>query len=93
MYNTLIENGLGQMMDNSISELLQNDEIYSKDSKDLEELEKKYSKLDLADKDRMLINDYIACIESTADHYTEVAYMAGVKDSIKLLIGLGLISK
>lgn len=93
MYNTLIENGLGQMMDKSIYELLQNDEIYLKDSKDLEELERRYSKLEIPIETKRIINDYIACIESTADHYSEVAYMAGVKDSIKLLVGLGLICK
>lgn len=93
MYNTLIENGLGQMMDKSIGELLETDRIYIKDSKDLKEFEIKYSKLELSIENKRIINDYIACIETTFDHYSEVSYMAGVKDAIKLMVGLGLICK
>lgn len=93
MYNVLIENGLDILMENSIRELLETDEVYKQDVADEDELEKKYMHLNLAKEDKRLIDDYISCIQSTLDHYSEVAYMAGVKDTITLLSSLGLIKK
>lgn len=91
MYNTLIENGLDMLMENSIRELLETDAIYQKDVEDEDELEKQYMHLKLSKEDKRLIDDYIACIQSTADHYSHVAYVAGIKDTITLLVSLGLI--
>lgn len=92
-YNILIENGLDMLMENSIRELLETDEIYQKDIADENELEIKYMHLNLAKEDKRIIDDYISCIQSTLDHYSEVAYMAGVKDTITLLSSLDLIGK
>lgn len=92
-YNILIENGLDMLMENSIKELLRTDEIYNKDVEDEDELEKKYMHLKISKEDKRLIDDYIACIESTADHYSQVAYVAGIKDTITLLSSLNLIGK
>ena len=93
MYNILIENGLDILMENSIKELLENDEVYKKDLEDEEELEVKYMHLKLSKEDKRIIDDYISCIQSSLDHYSEVSYLAGVKDTITLLSSLNLIKK
>ena len=40
------------------------DRIYQKDKEDEEDLERRYMELELSPKQRMIINDYIACIKS-----------------------------
>lgn len=86
MYNKLIENGLGQLMDKRIFKLLENDEVYLKDCTNLEELERRYSKLELSVQNKRIINEYIACIETTFDRYGKISYFAGAKDTISFLV-------
>jgi hypothetical protein len=45
----------------------------------------------LEDKDRIVINDYIACLMTREHKMRDIAYLAGVADSIKLFNELGAI--
>ena len=41
----------------------------------------------------MLVNDYVACMETTRKRYADISYAAGVKDSIMMLIRLGALKE
>ena len=87
----LVKNHLGTFMDKSIDALALADEDYKNDLADSEELEKRYESLNLEDKDRIVINDYIACLMTREHKMRDIAYLAGVADSIKLFNELGAI--
>jgi hypothetical protein len=87
----LVKNHLGAFMDKSVDALALADEDYKNDLADSEELEKRYESLNLEDKDRIVINDYIACLMTREHKMRDIAYLAGVADSIKLFNELGAI--
>ncbi len=87
----LINKGMGQLMDESRDELAQADKIYQNDRKDEGKLEQRYENLDLSREQRMLINDYIACISTVNHRYADISYMAGIKDTVSMFVSLGLI--
>lgn len=89
----LVKNHLGAFMDKSIDGLALADETYLKDLADSEELEKRYNSLNLEEKDKMVINDYIACLMTREHTMRDIAYLAGVSDSIKLFSNLGAIKE
>ncbi len=86
----LIKKGMGNFMDRSRDALAWTDEIYLNDIKDENELAQRYN-LDLTKGQRKVINDYVACA-STANHrYADISYMCGIKDTVSLLVSLGLV--
>lgn len=87
----LVKNHLGAFMDKSVDALALADKDYKNDLADSEELEKRYESLNLEDKDRIVINDYIACLMTREHKMRDIAYLAGVADSIKLFDELGAI--
>lgn len=87
----LVKNHLGAFMDKSVDALALADADYKNDLADSEELEKRYESLNLEDKDRIVINDYIACLMTREHKMRDIAYLAGVADSIKLFNELGAI--
>ncbi len=46
----------------TITEMMRRDYIYLQDLADLAELERRYQKLNLTRQQRIIINDYIACL-------------------------------
>lgn len=93
LINHLIEEGLENIMERSTKALLLEDEIYINDRKAKEWLEKRYDALNLDVKDRLVINDYIACIGTVRSRIEELSYIAGISDAVKLLNSLGLLKK
>lgn len=89
----LLNEGLEQLMDKTRKELALSDEIYKRDGKDERELRKRYIDLDLSKNQRMIVNDYIACVKTVDNRYSDLSYLAGIQDTIKFLIGLGLLKK
>ena len=83
--------GAGDLIDSSRAKLLYEDEIYHKDLKDLDELENKYENLPLPQEHRMLINDYLACMNTIQARSIDCSYMAGLKDAILIFHTLDLI--
>ena len=78
LINKLLNMGMGQFMDNSRYDLVMTDEIYLHDIEDEGELERRYTNLDLPDEQRILINDYIACVKTCDNRYSDISYMAGI---------------
>ena len=78
-------------MDLSRDELARVDEVYQYDHKDAEELGQRYESLSLFRRQRMVINDYIACTATVNHRYADISYMAGIRDTVKMLVSLGLI--
>ena len=39
------------------------------------------------------MNDYVACMETARSRYADISYMAGVKDTIKMLIRIGALEE
>ncbi len=87
----LIRDYLGAAMDRSRDKLARSDKIYQRDVKDSGELEERYDALELGKKERILINDYIACLMTREHRMSDISYMAGVGDTIKFLNGIGLL--
>ena len=87
----LIEKGMGRLMDESRDEMAQADEIYLNDRKDEDDLEKRYASLNLTREQRIIINDYIACTSTVNHRYSDIAYMCGIKNTVEMLVSLGLI--
>ncbi len=93
LINKLIKETLGSIMDKSRDALLLEDDIYIHDSNNKEALERRYDNLKLDEKDRIVINDYIACINIMNSRIADISYITGISDTIKLLNGLGLLKK
>lgn len=93
LINKLIKENLGNLMDKSRDALLLEDEIYLHDRKDKEELEKRYDTLNLCEHDRIVIDDYIACTDTMNSRISDISYIAGVSDTVKLLHSLGLLKE
>lgn len=89
--NELLEMHLGNIIDKSRCELIRSDETYMQDEKDLSELEQRYTSLNLANADRLVVNDYIACMQTVEHRNGDLSYLAGVRDTVKLLHSLGVI--
>ena len=87
----LIKKGMGNFMDRSRDALAWADETYLNDRRDEHELERQYENLDLTKEQRKRINDYIACTLSSNQRYADISYMCGIKDTVSLLVSLGLI--
>lgn len=87
----LIEKGMGNFMDVSRYILAQADEIYLNDRKDENELEQRYESLGLTREQRIIVNDYIACASTVNHRYANISYMAGIRDTVTMLVSLGLI--
>lgn len=91
LIDELISRGLGRLMNESRDALAQTDEIYQKDCRDADLLERQYKKLDLTEEQKMLIYDYMACTSTVSHRYADISYMCGIKDTVSMLASLELI--
>lgn len=87
----LYKYGAGDLIDSSRTQLLNKDTIYLKDVKDLCDLERQYENLDLTFKQRTLVNDYIACLQTVQARVSDCSYMAGIKDVILIFHSLDML--
>lgn len=88
----MMDMGMRQFMDESRKELSMSDKIYLKDRKDERELDERFMELELEKKQRMLVNDYIACMQTAHNRYEDICYVAGVLDAVKMLNRLGVLT-
>ena len=89
----IIDSGIGGVIDKRTDALLLNDIEYQRDCKDLDELEEKYMKLRLDKATKMIIDDYIACLDSATCRANDIYYMAGMRDAILFFNKAGLIKE
>ena len=75
-------------MDRLINELL---ETYLGQIIDLGKLEEQYAALEHSETEKLLINKYISCIETIAHRNADLSYIAGVRDTVRLLRSLDLL--
>ena len=87
----LISMGMGRLMDESRDEMAMADKTYKADREAENELEQRYESLDLTREQRIIINDYIACTSTVNHRYSDIAYMAGIKNTVTMFASLGLI--
>ena len=87
----LIKKGMGNFMDRSRDALAWADETYLNDRRDEKELERRYGNLDLTKEQKKVMNDYVACTLSSNQRYADISYMCGIKDTVSILVSLGLI--
>ncbi|MCI8373753.1 MAG: hypothetical protein HFI75_15430 [Lachnospiraceae bacterium] len=87
----LIKKGMGNFMDRSRDALAWADETYLNDRRDEKELERRYGNLDLTKEQKKVMNDYVACTLSSNQRYADISYMCGIKDTVSMLVSLGLI--
>ena len=69
---------IAEAIDATRKNICAEDEIYQQDEKDVDELTKRFMDLDLPEYDRMIIDDYIACLQTVDCRYADISYMAGV---------------
>ncbi|MGN8946303.1 hypothetical protein ACTNEF_14630 [Bariatricus sp. HCP28S3_E4] len=69
---------IAEAIDETRNKICAEDEIYQHAEKDLDELAVRFMELDLQEHDRMIINDYIACLQTVDCRYADISYMAGI---------------
>lgn len=89
----IVDTGIGSMIDKRTDPLLCEDEEYQNDCKSLDELEERYMKLGLSKDSKMIIDDYIACLDSSNCRANEIYYIAGIRDAILFFNRTGLIKE
>lgn len=89
----LIDYGMCNMIDDRLSEFLENDKKYDQLEWKVDELEKKYMKLGLKNEEKELVDEYITSIENLKGYMYEQTYFLGIRDTIALLSRLELIKK
>ena len=82
---------IAEAIDTTRNKICAEDEIFQQDEKDLDELTKRVMDLDLPEHDRMIINDYIACLQTVDCRYADISYMAGIEDAITFLKKMDMI--
>lgn len=90
--NELLETCLGRMIDQRRDEITLADETCRQNERNLHKYEERYMALDsLANADRMLIDEYILCIEKADHRNADLCYLVGIRDTIKVLCSLNLL--
>ena len=71
-YTSIVGDSLeiAEAIDATRNKICAEDEVYQQDEKDLDELTKRFMELDLPEHDRMIINDYIACLQTVDLNYS-----------------------
>lgn len=93
LIDKISEAGIGNVIDKRTDPLLLHDDEYQQDCSDLDELEKRYMELELSPKSKMIIEDYLACLDTTNCRANEIYYMAGIRDAILFLNKTGMIKR
>lgn len=87
----ILNQTVGETIDKTRDKLCLLDETFQQDEKDLDELTKRYMELNLPKKEKMIIEDYIACMQTVDARYADISYVAGIEDAIYILKKLDLI--
>ncbi|MBQ8598632.1 MAG: hypothetical protein IJ411_00745 [Oscillospiraceae bacterium] len=89
MYNQspieLLTDNICLMIEENVEKLKESDPISQNDMKEQLALEERYYGLDLPKEQRMLINDYLACLKTITDREKELAFVVGMKMCLEVL--------
>lgn len=89
----VVNTALGMFMDKTRDKIIVGDKGYEEESLKEEKRRQKYLELDLTEKERKTIDKYVAQIEYRCARAADLSYMAGIKNAIELMNGLGLLKK
>ena len=82
--NELLEIGMGSVIDMSADKVIMEDETYKKDIKDSEEIYNKFIDL-LTTEQKIIFEDYIACLMSANERACNLSYLVGARNTIQFL--------
>lgn len=91
LINDLLKRGLGNFIDRSRDALIWDDEIYQECSREEDESEEKCFNMNLAKGQKKVIKNYVSDIRATEHRYADLSYLAAVKDTVGMLVSLGMI--
>lgn len=86
-----MDDRLDEFAEERRKDLLEKDAIYQHDTRDLLELGQRYMKLELTQEQRRIIEDYVACIQTTQYRVAALSYVAGGRDAYRLMKKLDLL--
>ena len=89
--NDLLKKGLGNFIDRSRDALIWDDEIYQKCSREEDEAEEKCFNMGLTKGQEKIMKQYVSDIRATEHRYADLSYLAGVKDTVGMLVSLEMI--
>lgn len=84
-------NSLGNAIDQSRDELTLANKTCKQNERNLRILEERYMSLNLNKDDRTLIDEYITCMQKADHRISDFSYIAGVRDTVKVLHSLNLL--
>lgn len=91
LINDLLKRGLGNFIDRSRDSMIWDDEIYQKCMREEDVSEEKCLNMGLTKGQEKVIKHYVSDIRATEHRYADISYMAGIRDTVGMLVSLGLI--
>ena len=91
LIDDLLKKGLGNFIDRSRDALIWDDEIYQKCSREEDKAEEEFLGLGLTVGQVKIINNYVSDVRATNHRYSDLSYLAGVKDTVGMLVSLDMI--
>lgn len=82
-----------EKMVNEQNRVDEEDAYIRQDNEDLKYLEDRYEQLQLSHTVKRVIDDYIACMQTRDERYSDLSYAAGIRDTINLLQRMGMLKK
>ncbi|EOS21356.1 hypothetical protein C806_04339 [Lachnospiraceae bacterium 3-1] len=91
LIDDLLKKGLGNFIDRSRDALIWDDEIYQKCSREEDVAEEKCLNMNLTKGQKKIIMNYVSDVRATDHRYADLSYLAGVKDTVGMLVSLEMI--
>ena len=91
LIDDLLKKGLGNFIDRSRDALIWDDEIYQKCSREEDKAEEKCLDMGLTKRQEKTMKQYVSDIRATDHRYADLSYLAGVKDTVGMLVSLDMI--
>ena len=91
LIDDLLKKGLGNFIDRSRDALIWDDEIYQKCSREEDESGEKCLDMGLTKGQGKTMKQYVSDIRATDHRYADLSYLAGVKDTVGMLVSLDMV--
>ena len=91
LIDDLLKKGLGNFIDRSRDALIWDDEIYQKCSREEDKSEEKCLDMGLTERQEKTMKQYVSDIRATDHRYADLSYLAGVKDTVGMLVFLDMV--
>ena len=91
--NEIFERVISSMIDKTREQILQNDDEYLSLEEKRARMEDSFLHIDQYAEAMKLVSEYIDIVQQVDMRFADVSYLAGVKDTISLMAGLGFFEK